>query len=357
MKHVHRMIIKTCALVFLLTLVFFVVLLELIDLFAYLWSYIDKQVSIGDILFIVLLYVPKCVSYAVPVAMLFAISYTLGMLYANNELIAVLGGGMSFFRLILPLIFIGFFMSVSVFVFEEKVVLPAFKSKNERQAVVLQRPEAKAGPSADIGFIDRENDVLLKVDAYTPQDISLSGVFIFDRGRSRVVYSDRAVWDGAAWIMPNAWVYEYDDGHAFLVGKRVSQYRASEIRQDPEKFKLTTHKIDEMDLAAASEWIAELKESGLPAEAAETGYFNKFSYALRVFIVAILAASVGRVFRKNILLMYLLLSLSVSVVFFVFQLITDALAKNAIVSPWLGAFLPIMIFLAIASIMLSRAQT
>ncbi len=357
MKHVHRMIIKTCLLVFFITLVFFMVLLELIDVFAYLWSYIDKQVPAGDILIIVLLYIPKCVSYAMPVAMLFAISYTLGMLYANNELIAVLGGGMSFFRLILPFVFIGLIMSVFVFFFEENVVLPTFKSKNERQALVLKKPEAQAGPSSDIGFIDREHDVLLKVDAYTPQDNSLSGVFIYDRGHARVVYSDRAVWDGAAWIMPNAWVYEYNAEHTFLVGKRVTQYRASEIRQDPDKFRLTTHKIEEMNLAAASEWISELKESGLPVEAAETGYFNKFSYALRVFIVAILAASVGRVFRKNILLMYLLLSLSVSVVFFVFQLITDALAKNGIVTPWLGAFLPIMVFLAIASVMLARAQT
>jgi lipopolysaccharide export system permease protein len=358
MKHIHRMILKTCGLVFLITLVFFIVLLELVDVFAYLWSYIDNQAAAFDVLVILLAYVPKCFSYAVPVAALFSISYTLGTLYANNELIAVLGGGMSFFRLIRPFIVIGLLMSVFVFFFEEKVVLPTYKLKNERQALVLKRPDALTAPTSDLGFIDREHDVLLKVDAFMAQDNSLSGVFIYDRGGGRIVFSDRAVWDArTGWMMPNAWVYEYNAAHTFLVGKRVNQYRAVEIREAPDKFKLTTRKIEEMDLAAASEWIGELESSGLPAQTAQTGYFNKFSYALRVFIVTILAASVGRVFRKNILLMYLLLSLSVSVVFFVFQLITDALAKNGLVSPWLGAFIPILVFLAVASVMLARAQT
>jgi lipopolysaccharide export system permease protein len=357
MKQIHRMILKTCSLVFLITLFFFILLLELIDMFAYLWSYLDNQVAVGDILLILILYVPKCFSYAVPVAMLFSISYTLGTLYANNELIAVLGGGMSFFSLILPLVFVGLLMSVFVFGFEEKVVLPSFKAKTERQAAVLKRADAQGGTAADLGFIDREHDVLIKVDAFTAQDNSLIGVYVYDRGQSKIIYSDRAVWDGRGWLMGDAWVYEYNAAHTFLVGKRVAQYRAVEIRQEPDKFKLTTRKIDEMDLNAASQWIGELEASGLPAQSAQTGFFNKFSYALRVFIVALLAASVGRVFRKNILLMYLLLSLSVSVVFFVFQLITDALAKNGIVPPIMGAFIPIIVFLAVASVMLARAQT
>jgi lipopolysaccharide export system permease protein len=356
MKQIHLMILKNCALVFLIILFFFVVLLELIDLFAYLWSYIDNHVLLGDILLVLLYFIPKCVSYVVPIALLFSISYTLGTLYANNELIAVLGGGMNFFTLIYPLILVGFLLGGFVFFFEDKVVIDSFKAKTQLQATILKRPEAKA-TSADLGFIDRQNDVLIKVDTFSAQDNAISGVLVYDRGRSRILYADRAAWDGKNWIMPNAWLYEYNAARTFLVGKRLTQYRAEEIRQSPEKFKLTTRKIEEMNMGAAAEWIEELESSGLPALAAQTGFFNKFSYALRVFMVAIIAATVGRAFRKNILLMCLLLSLVISVVFFVFQLLSDALAKNGIVPPFVGAFLPILVFAAVGVAMLARTRT
>lgn len=356
MKKIHLMILKTCGLVLVVSGFFFVLLLEILDLFGNLWQYIDNHITLETILTIVVLYAPKCFSYVLPVALLFSVSFTLGTLYANNELIAVLGAGMSFFRLILPLVAAGLILSALVFVFEEKVVISTSLRKDELQREVL-RKNAAAENNTEIGFIDRENDVMLKVDAYVPQDKSLAGVFLFDRARSRVVYADRGTWDGQGWVLSNAWVYEEEPGRGHRSGKRVSQYRADEIRQAPDKFELKTRKIEEMELDQAASWIKEMEESGISTQALETGFFNKFSYALRVFIVTFLAASIGNVFRKNILLMCLLSSLIISVVFFVFQLITDAMAKNGFLPPVLGAFLPVGVFLVVGAVLIARTRT
>lgn len=356
MKKIQLMLIKDCGLVFFLALAFFVFILELIDIFAYLWQYIDRQVAITDIVMISVLYLPKCISYAMPVALLFAISFSLGNLYANNELIGVLGAGMSFFALIVPLLCAGLILSGLVFGFEEGVVIQSLKAKTELQNKVLQR-NTIARNIAEIGFIDRQTDIYLKVDNFISQENALIGLLLFERQIPRIIYAERAEWKENVWVLPLCYVYEYNPTRTFLQGRRELNYKATQIRQSPEKFRLTTNKIEEMDLTAAATWIEELRSAGLPAQLAETGFYNKFSYALRIFIVTIIAASIGNAFRKNILLMCLLSSLVLSVVFFVFQLITDAFAKNGFLNPIWGAFLPIILFAGVGTVFLVRART
>ncbi|HEQ71737.1 MAG TPA: LptF/LptG family permease, partial [Spirochaetia bacterium] len=247
MNKLHLMLLKSTGLVFLITLLFFMLLLQLIDLFGHLWMYIDRQVPLLDIVQISMYFIPKCVSYAIPIALLFSLSFTLGTLYANNELIGILGSGMSFFALILPVFVLGFLLSVGVFFFEEMVVLPTIKVKTELQEAIT-RPNAGAAATRDIGFIDRETQIFLKADAFTPQDNSLIGLVLVDRSAPRIIYSDRAQWDGGSWLLPSAWIYEYNQAGTHITGRRVMQYRAVEIRQTPEKLRLTTDTIENMDV-------------------------------------------------------------------------------------------------------------
>jgi len=335
---------------------FFVMLLLLIDLFANIWGYIDNKVLFTDILMIMLLYVPKCLSYAIPVALLFSISFTLGTLYGNNELIAIFGGGMSLFTLVLPLLIMGALLSAGVFFFEENVVIWATRAKQEMQAQVLKRPVEGTVPR-DKAFIDRDRNIIIKVDSFIPQDNMLTGVTIIYGEPEKVIYADNGRWNGKTWQLQNTFLYENDPAKSHWTCRRIGQYQAAEITQTPEKFKISVRKVEDMNLSTATQFIDDLRFSGLPSIAAETDFFNKFSYAMRVFIVTIIAASIGGAFRKNILLMCLLVSLVISVVFFVFQLVTDAFAKNGILPPVAGAFLPVLIFLAIGFFLMKKART
>jgi lipopolysaccharide export system permease protein len=53
-------------------------------------------------------------------------------------------------------------------------------------------------------------------------------------------------------------------------------------------------------------------------------------------------------FRKNILLMSLLVSLIGATVYYVSQMISVLLAKSESISPFVGAFAPLFIFLFVA---------
>ena len=90
--------------VFLGALCFFSIILNVVDLLMNLWKYIQMEVTANTVLKIMQLYVPKTVWYAIPLAILFAASYCLSELYANNELLAIFASGISLFRFTLPML-------------------------------------------------------------------------------------------------------------------------------------------------------------------------------------------------------------------------------------------------------------
>ena len=98
--------------IFSVAIAMFAFLLSLIDLFANLVRYLNYEVPIAQILKISLFYLPKSFSYALPISLLFAAAYTLGDLYARNELTSIFSSGIPFWRFSLSLVFIGLMASL-----------------------------------------------------------------------------------------------------------------------------------------------------------------------------------------------------------------------------------------------------
>ena len=97
--------------IFIGALLFFILVLNLTDLFMNLWNYISKGVSTKDVGTILLYYIPKTIWYSIPIAMLFATAYMLSDFYAKNELLAIFASGISLFRFTIPLLFVAVAMS------------------------------------------------------------------------------------------------------------------------------------------------------------------------------------------------------------------------------------------------------
>jgi lipopolysaccharide export system permease protein len=71
----------------------------------------------------------------------------------------------------------------------------------------------------------------------------------------------------------------------------------------------------------------------------------------------ILSISMGGRFRKNILLMSLLASLSAAVVFYVIEMITMMMAKLGYIPTPVGAWFPVVVFIALGLLLLKGAKT
>jgi lipopolysaccharide export system permease protein len=359
MRRLYGMLLRQFLPIFVVSLVFFVLLLQLIDVFGNIWRYFAHDVSMRQVATIALLYVPKCVSFALPVSFLFAISYTLGLFYANNELFAIFCSGVSLYRLILPFIALGVLLSVGGFLFEDQVVISTFQMKNNEFARAVKQVTSLSQSNVIVTSPDQR--VAYVADYYNDAQKRLNSLTVVIRDERMALVSridaQSAEWKDGRWLMRGCRIFTWDPGRQILSDEQKEEYASPLIEEPPETFRRMARKVDEMDRAESRRYVEMIRKAGLDNREVLTDYYRKFSFACTPLIVAFLASSLGGAFKKNILLMSLLSALVLSVVFYVAQMVTAIFAKNGILQPLTGAWAPFALFLVLGFMLFRTART
>ena len=357
MKTLHRMLLRAFVPVFLVILFFFVLVFELLDISSNLWRFISHETSLLGMGTIALYYLPKCVSYSLPVALLFSVAFTLGILYRNREVISVFGAGMNLYRFVFPLVLLGTLLSVGSFYFEERVVIQTLKTKNRLVQEALKQTVTYS--NSNVTVKSSSGRFVYNVNYYNDRNQTLTGLMLLEKDESnrivRRIDAEYADWNGSNWVLHNHRIYSWDGDD--MVAERHSTYSAADLTEKPEIFRRVSSKIDEMQAADANEYIQGLKKAGLAYKEPLTEYHRKFALALTPFMAVLIAASVGGLFKKNVLLMSLLAALAIFVVYYVIQMITMTLARNGVIAPAYGAWTSFVIFLFVGFGLFRAAQT
>jgi lipopolysaccharide export system permease protein len=359
MRLLRGMLLKQFLPILLVAILFFMLLLQLIDVFGSIWRYFAHNVGVRQVSWIALLYLPKCFSFALPVSFLFAISYTLGISYANNELFAIFGSGISLHRLVVPFLVLGVILSVGAFFFDDQVVIPTFQMKNEAYAQAVKQVTSLSQSNVTVTSPDQR--VVYIADYYNDAQKRLTGVTVVVRDPQMSFYS-RADAQWAEWVT-NRWVlhacrtFTWDPATRLLSAETRDTYDSPLLSEPPDTFRKLARSIAEMNRAESQRYVALIRKAGLPYREVLTDYYRKFSFAFTPFIVAFIASSLGSTFRKNILLMSLLSALVISVAFYVSQMVAAILSKNGFIPPLAGAWSPFTVFLSLGFLLFRTART
>jgi lipopolysaccharide export system permease protein len=358
-RTLHWMLLRNFFGIFLVSLLFFVLLLELFDVFANLWRYLAQETTLIEILQIALFYAPKCLSYSMSPALLFSGAFTLGTLYRNNELIAIIGSGVSLYRLVVPFFLVGLTLSAAGFYFEEYVVIPSFRLKNDLYNAAVRREVNLS--NTNVTVMSGDTRIIYYVDYYNDKRETITGVLVLWRdaeGRfSARLDADWGEWSEGRWILHNCVRYVAASGGAEMSRRVVALYDSEELAEPPATFRKTTRDVAEMNSREARKWVQTLRRAGLPYREALTELYGKYFFAFTPFVVVLLAAGLGGRFRRNVLLMNLLAALIATVVYYVIQMIASIMAKNGYLPPAAGASLALMIVLGAGAVLLRNART
>lgn len=343
--------------VFLGSIFFFALVLVLVDLLMNLWSFISQEVAPGDILRVIVLYIPKTLSFSLPLSILFAVSYTLSDLYAKNELTAVFASGVSLFHFTLPLLLLSLALSFGLFFFEDRVVVPTYAKKNELQDSLLNKTQSLNNDR--IVIITQQGQIVYKADYYNDSEQRLVGLFVIFRDEhmalQKILRCNSAVWKETYWECSEA--IEYVVEGDYMNSYPVSQETMHLLTEPPETFRNNTVDVETVSVAEAKAYIARLRRAGLSVAEATSQYYKKFSFPLIVFIVVFLSIGLSGKTRKNVLLISLVLCIMAAVLFYVSQMVTMLLAQFGYISPFMGAWFPVILFIILSIILLKFART
>lgn len=356
MKIIHRYLFRLFLPAFLVAFLFFILLLELGEIFGSLVQFLENNVSILQIMKIMLLYVPKCISFSLPLAILFAGSYTMGNMYSQNELISVFSSGMSLTRFTIPLLIFGFILSLGMVFFEDYVVIKFYKAKNEYKNELLSTKESLN--TYDIVILSEGSKIIYISDYYDDSDKKLIGNILIVRDEEGniqdVLKASVLQWNGTNWTSEESYTYSFNSENK-VVSK--SEIDFSILIEPPETFQKNVISVDEMSFYDAKVFIDNLKKTGLPYYEELSKYYRRFSFPFTIFIVLFFSISLGGKFKKNILLMSLLFSLGIATLYYITEMLTMLAAKWEYISPLSGAITPVILFTVLSTYLLRHART
>ncbi|OJF76019.1 MAG: permease [Treponema sp. CETP13] len=334
---------------------FFSFLLSLIDLLMNISKYLSYEVSAATVAKISLLYIPQTLAWSIPLSILFAVAFTLSMLYVNSELTVIFASGISLFRFTFPLLIFAFILSIGFFFFEDNLVIPYYSQKVELQNQVLKKVKnldnKKVVVQAEGGLI------VYKADSYNDRKKQLNTVYIVirnkDKSLNKIIYASSAKWkNNKSWEFYNAITYTLKNDKIF-----VSSGTDFTSFEPPETFQSVTVDVTQVNADKARQYIAKLQRAGLPDEEALSQYYYKYSFPFVIFIVVFLSIALTGKSRKNILLSSLILCVCATVIFYVMQMIFMYFARFGYVSPLVGAWFTVIVFVISSIVLLFFART
>jgi lipopolysaccharide export system permease protein len=342
--------------IFIVAISMFVFILLLIDLFTNLVRYLNNEVTVAAMLKISFFFIPKSISYALPISLLFAAAYTLGDLYARNELTTIFSSGIPLWRFCQPLIIVGFAASIFSFVFDDVLVIPTLKVKNELSRKALGQHVAEN--NSDIVIKARNGRLIYSVDYFDHTRSILSGVHIVETDEKgkfiSQIRSPSAEWNETHWEFRNAVIYKYDGNGILRINPLLEDKSFTET---PDLFRRGSVIIQELSARDARYFVRDLRSLGLPYSQALSNLYHRYSFAVTSLIVMILSISMSGRFRKNILLMSLFTSLSVAVVYYITEMLSMTMSGLNYIPPLLGAWFPVFLFIIIGINLLRSAKT
>lgn len=348
MKLLDRYIIGSILKVALITLLLCALMLVGVDLFSNLDNYLQNNVPWSKILAMTGLNVPESLLFALGPALLFATTYFLSMLQANNEMISLLNAGIPYRRILVPCLILGVAISLGQFAFHEFIAIDC----SLRREVLTNElfGQRSTYDNRNVTLSDLDGGFVIHASRYFAEEQRITDVVLVVRDDSGQICgrvdATRGDWDAdrGQWVFKDAIVYTIDAG-----GHAVSSFHADEyddvmVNLEPELFRNLSTDIKTMELETAIRYLQRMKYLD-PSQWAvySTEFWERVLNCATPFILMLISCSIGYKFKKNVLLFSIITSLCVAVVYYVVQMLTLIMAKQGVIPPIAGMLVPMFV--------------
>lgn len=353
MKLIDRYIIRSIALVASITLLLCTLMLLSVDLFANLDSYLTRNIPYPVIAKLTLLYAPEAVLFALGPSLLFSASFFLSQLQANNEMICLLGSGHSYKRIVIPILLLGIVFSALQFGFSEYVHIPLSKEREAQEDALFGLRSTY--DNRNITLRDPEGTYVVHARQYSEKEKRLAQVMLVlidEKGslQSRID-APWAYWEEekGLWRLEQAREQAIDESSMLVNQTDNPALYVDAFTLHPSYFRNLSNDIKTMELRTAYHYlarIADLDPNRYPELA--TDFAKRILDSLTPLVMLFIACAISYKYKKNVLLFSIITSLGLAVIYYVVQMVTLIMAKQAVIGPSWGMVIPMIVIVCIA---------
>jgi LPS export ABC transporter permease LptF/LPS export ABC transporter permease LptG len=348
---------------FVVLLAGFVVIFDAFTLFDLLADISRNHIAIDTVLSYFRYLVPLMVYQLAPLAALVATLVTLGVLAKNNEVIAFKAGGVSLYRLVLPLTLAGCLVAGGMFLLDDTFLPYANQRQDALRNEIKGRPaQTYLQPTQE--WIAGQQDKLYNYELFDPDQEFFGGLNVFELDPKtfqikRRIYAARATWEPteSTWALTGGWVRDFDESG------RVSSYQTfkvtslPELTEPPSYFRREVRQYYQMNWRQLGRYIARLKQAGFDTARLSVEWQKKFAFPVIAAIIIFLSAPFGFLVGTRGAVGGIALAVGIAVVYWSTSALFEAMGTIGQLPPTLAAWAPDAIFAFLGAYFFLRIPT
>lgn len=359
MKILTRYTLMEFAKPFLIATLGFSVLVLIVQIFTDIHFVMEFKPSVYLTLKYFFLQVPGFTVQTLPIAVLFAVLFSLSRLSKNSELIAMRAGGASIFMVAVPLFYCGVVICLLTIFMNEAVVPNTVRMVRHTKNVEIQKsPE-------DFANLQRQNfpwlgatNEIYHIGSVNGANNTLSDILILDLDggthlKSRID-AKSAQYVNDHWVFSQGYLRAFDETDREISAKYFDKMTVP-IPEKPSDFLKDPKIPEEMSLFELFKYVQQLEKSGADCHKELVELNHKLAVPFGCVILAVLGVPWGWSMGKYSGVVFSFgICLLVAFIYIGGQQIGQGLGDQGIISPFLSMWIMNLIFSVIGMLLLIR---
>ena len=290
----HRYIARETLKFFSIVLAAVISIYLTVDFFEKIDDFMQAGIPMARTISYFLLKIPLIVSQVTPVCILLAVLITLGLMNNNNEITALRTSGFNIYVLLKPILFIGLFCSLCLFLLTEMIVPVTVSRANKIWRQEVRKKSTLTSKQKNM-WIKGYRSIYF-ITHYNPQKKSISGVtfnyFDDDFKLIKKVDAKYGVYDNGRWKLFDTMVLALDKNTGIYA---VSYHENQIVDADflPEDLKHVIKYSAEMNFKELYAYIQAVKSEGYDTTPYRVDLHAKFAILLVSVIFCIIGTGIA----------------------------------------------------------------
>ncbi len=352
-----RYLLKQFVRIFLFSVLAFTIIYITINVFEEIDNFIDHNAKIAHIVLYYIYSIPFILTYIIPVSLLLGAIFSMGVMARRNELTAFISSGVSLVRVATPIFVAAVVVSVFSTWFNDQVVTRANRLGQDIKRFEIEgRPRSDPDLKENFHYLGENGSVYL-ARRYNHTTKSLYDVVVqqFDGNTLvRRIDAKSARWINGQWVFASGFERVFESDTERL--RAFDELAMPELKEKPEDFAKPEVEEENMNLRELRSYIDKVGRSGGGVEKYLTDLYFKFSYPLAGSIFVLLGVALSSAKRKQSIATGFGLTLLISFIYYGVLRVGQTLGYNGLLPPLLAAELGNIVFLAVGTGLVARAN-
>ena len=318
--------------------------------------YFDRGLTVGEVATAYVYMLPEFISWSFPIAALIAAVFTVHSMTQHREVLAAKAGGISFHRLMAPLVVVGLVLTGVGLILSE--VVPVAKL---RSGQILRSEEVGRQWRADFVF-KTDDDRTLTVRRLNIFPPSMTQVVLEVPAGSNGEVAQHLQAMRAPFDSVRGWTFE--NGYLRILPDRATpltfyfdSLRSSGFGEPPRGLLAQPDDEDEMTDSEIDRMVANITRSGGDASTLLVEKAQRKAIAVATLVIILFGAPLATSSQRGGTAYGIGVALGSTILYLLLFRLAGAAGQSGALSPVLSAWLPNMLFLACGLILLKRVRT